>query len=126
MNEQQIDQMIQDAGKTAPRITPDAVDANIASVHYFTAADGQVGAVARSTIEDAWDVAADAPLELLTFCVIVLKNGFTVTGESACASPENFDAVVGRQAAYRNARNKIWPLMGYHLKQQLHEAAANE
>ena len=55
-------------------------------------------------------------LDLLTFCVLVLRNGFTVTGESACASPENFDAELGCKIARQNAVNKIWPLMGYALK----------
>ena len=56
---------------------------------------------------------------LLTFCVLVLRNGFTVTGESACASPENFDAEIGRKIARANAVNKLWPLMGYALKERL-------
>ncbi len=62
--------------------------------------------------------ATDVPpaLNLLTFCVLVLRNGFTVTGESACASPENFDAEIGRQIARENAVAKIWPLMGYELR----------
>jgi hypothetical protein len=59
----------------------------------------------------------------LTFCVIILKNGFTVTGESACVSPESFDAEIGRKIARTNAVNKIWPLMGYVLKQRLSEGA---
>ena len=50
-----------------------------------------------------------------------MKNGFTVTGEIACASPENFDAKLGRKIARQNAAQKIWPLMGYALKQKLHE-----
>ena len=58
-------------------------------------------------------------LSLLTFCVLVLRNGFTVTGESACASPENFDAEIGRKIARQNAVQKIWPLMGYALKERL-------
>ena len=58
-------------------------------------------------------------LGLLTFCVLVLKNGFTVTGESACASPENFDAELGRKIARQKAVEKIWPLMGYALKERL-------
>lgn len=58
-------------------------------------------------------------LRLLTFCVLVLRNGFTVTGESACASPENFDAELGRKIARRNAEAKIWPLMGYELRSKL-------
>ena len=123
MTDNQIEQEIHAKGLTAPRVTPADVEANIASEHYFTAADGQVGAIARSTIEDAWDVAADAPLELLTFCVLVLRNGFTVTGESACVSRENFDAEIGRKVARENAISKMWPLLGFSLKQKLHEAA---
>ena len=61
-------------------------------------------------------------LDLLTFCVLVLKNGFTVTGESACASPENFDAELGRKIARQNAVQKMWPLMGYALKERLSAA----
>ena len=57
----------------------------------------------------------------LTFCVLVLRNGFTVTGESACASPENFNADIGRRIARENAVAKIWPLMGYALRNQLSE-----
>lgn len=67
-----------------------------------------------------------APLLLLTFCVLVLKNGFTVTGESACASPENFNAELGRQIARDNAIDKIWQLEGYLLKQSLHDASGAE
>ena len=47
------------------------------------------------------------------------KNGFTVTGESACVSPENFDAAIGRNVARANAINKVWPLMGYALKERM-------
>lgn len=50
-------------------------------------------------------------------------NRFTVTGESACASPENFDAEIGRKIARANAVQKIWPLMGYELRQRIHEGA---
>ena len=64
-------------------------------------------------------VRAGTALSLLTFCVLVLRNGFTVTGESACASPENFDAEICRKIARQNAAQKIWPLMGYALKQSL-------
>lgn len=58
-------------------------------------------------------------LGLLTFCVLVLRNGFTVTGESACASSENFDAEIGCKIARQNAVNKVWPLMGYELRSKL-------
>lgn len=111
-----IEQEIQDKGLTAPRVTPDDLQANIASSHYFTAANG-VAAAGGVVASD------DDGLRCLTLCVLVLHNGFTVTGESACASPENFDAEIGRKIAYENAKQKIWPLMGYALKQKLHDDA---
>jgi hypothetical protein len=58
-------------------------------------------------------------LGLLTFCVLVLKNGYTVHGSSACASPENFNAELGRKIARENAVEQIWPLMGYELRNKL-------
>ncbi len=117
-----IEQEIQAKGKTAARITPADLQANIASAHYFTAADGAQGAFAKDNKDFAGIPAPDS-LGLLTFCVLVLRNGFTVTGESACASPENFDAEIGRKIARHNAEQKIWPLMGYQLKQCLFDQA---
>lgn len=55
----------------------------------------------------------------LTVCVLTLENGFNVTGESACASPENFDKEIGKKIARDNAINKIWSLEGYLLKEHL-------
>jgi hypothetical protein len=120
-----IEQEIQAKGKIAPRVTSADIEANIVSEHYFTAEDGYLGAAldrihANGGIIDAESATSPpAPLSLLTFCVLVLRNGFTVTGESACASPENFDAEVGRKIARANAVNKVWPLMGYELKSRL-------
>lgn len=102
-----IEAEIRAKGLTAPRVTPADIEANIACEYTFTAAQ----AVAGGPVHES--------LGLLTFYVLVLRNGFTVTGESACASPENFDADVGRKIARANAVNKIWPLMGYALKQSL-------
>ena len=116
MNDQTIEQEIQAKGLTAPRITPADIEANIASEHYFTAKDGVAGYFGGLP-----DPYPDS-LNLLTFCVLVLRNGFTVTGESACASPENFDAEIGRKIARQNAVAKIWPLMGYELRSKLVEA----
>lgn len=118
MNDQAIEQEIQDKGLTAPRVTPDDIQANISDCYYFTAANGAQDAGEPLTMMSGYHEC----LKYLTFCVLVLKNGFTVTGESACASPENFDAEIGKKIARQNAEQKIWPLMGYHLKQQLHEA----
>jgi hypothetical protein len=106
-----IEAEIQAKGKTAARVTPADIEANIAEEMYFTAADAVIG--------KGGQVARNSPVQLLTFCVLVLANGFTVTGESACASPENFDADIGRKIARQNAVNKIWPLMGYELRTKL-------
>lgn len=111
MNDQTIEQEIQAKGKTAPRITPDDIEANIVQENYFTAWDGA---------ERVSNHRPDPALKLLTFCVLVLRNGFTVTGESACASPENFDAEIGRKIARQNAVAKVWPLLGYELRSWLH------
>ena len=112
MIDKEIEQEIQTKGLIAPRITPDDIESNIAGEYYFRASDGIRGA---SNME----CEMGDPLTLLTFCVIETKNGFTVTGESACASPENFDAEIGRKIARQNAVNKIWPLMGYELRSKL-------
>lgn len=109
--------------KNYPRVTPADIEANITSEHYFTARDGRRGALADGTYvgreKPQMDDADLAALDLLTFCVLVLRNGFTVTGESACASPENFDAEIGRKIARANAVNKVWPLMGYAPKEKI-------
>ena len=108
-----IEQEIQAKGKTAARVTPADIEASIASEHYFTASDGVYGA--------GNGVAKERPgaLSLLTFCVLVLQNGFTVTGESACASRENFDPEIGKKVARENAKQKLWPLLGYELKTKI-------
>ena len=117
MNDQQIEQEIQDKGLTAPRVTPADIEANIIDEVYFTAEQGYGAAARQEHGFDHWPKYGQ--LALLTFCVLVLRNGFTVTGESACASPENFDADLGRKIARQNAVNKVWPLMGYALKERL-------
>jgi len=95
-NENEIETEIQDKGLTAARITPKMLDAEIVDEDYHV-----------------------FPRTQLTVCCLTLKNGFTVTGESACASPENFDAEIGRKVAHSNAREKLWPLLGFRLKDQL-------
>ena len=115
-SEQQIEQEIQSKNLNAPRLTPADIDATIVDQYYFTAAQG-VGNNCNGY--DA--MGFHSVLGTLTFCVLVLKNGFTVTGESACASPENFDPEIGKKIAYENARNKIWQLEGYLLKENLHK-----
>ena len=98
-DETAIEQEIQDKGLTAPRITPADIDAAIKAEDYHVFPGSQ-----------------------LTVCCMTLQNGFTVTGESACASPANFNAELGQKIARDNARNKIWPLAGYLLRERLYQS----
>lgn len=97
INENEIESEISSKGLNTPRITPELIDLKIKSVdfHVFEGS-------------------------CLTICCITLQNGFTVSGESACASPENFNKEIGEKIAKENARNKIWMLEGYLLKEKLH------
>lgn len=100
MSEMEIEKEIQEKGLNARRLTPDLINDTIQAEAFHVFEGSQ-----------------------LTVCCLTLTNGFTVTGESACASPENFNAEIGEKIARENARNKIWALEGYLLKQELHEAA---
>ena len=127
-----IARLIQAKGKTAARITPRDIEANIVNEHYFTAGEGVIGAfVAGEFGHHGGDTvvvrrAFASPevlkqsLNLLTFCVLELRNGFTVTGEAYCADPAKFNAMIGRIEARQNAVQKIWPLLGFALKERLH------
>ncbi len=122
VTDQHIEKEIQVKGLTAPRVTPEHIEDIIVAEHFFSAAEGLGGAGDGYKLLNP----VNGNLHLLTFCVLVLKNGFTVTGESACASPENFDAEIGRKIARQNALNKIWQLEGYLLKQCLYEQSLSE
>ena len=113
--DQAVEQMIKAKGAdVAPRITPADIEANIEIAYYFTGEEAL-----QFAGQNGSPFLAHRSMGLLTFCVLVLRNGFTVTGESACASPENFNAEIGRKVARENAVNKVWPLMGYELKCRL-------
>lgn len=93
-----LESMIQEKGLDAPRLKPTAIDDKIAEAKYH---------VFEGTC--------------LTVCCLVLKNGFTVVGESACASPENFDKEVGELRAFQKAKAKIWELEGYAFLDRKHK-----
>ena len=95
-NEQAIEAEIHAKGLNAPRLSPEKIDAVITGEDYHV-----------------------FPGTTLTVCCLKLKNGFTVTGESAAASPENFNVEIGRTIARSNARDKIWALEGYLLREKL-------
>ena len=116
MTDMTIEQEIQAKANKAPRVTPAALKDEIVSEHYFTAADG-----ARMSPDGNWPIHSlnTGSLGSLTFCVLVLRNGFTVHGVSACASPENFNEEIGRRIARENAEREIWPLLGFRLRDEL-------
>lgn len=95
------EEMIQDKDLTAPRLTPEMIQDTIFDTKFIKATD------------------------VLTICVLTLRNGFTVTGESACASPENYDQEIGEKIAKENAIEKIWILEGYLLKESLYQRTTN-
>jgi len=98
--EQQIEQEIQDKGLNAPRLTPDHIDNTITGETYTNLPDGRT-----------------------VVCQLTLRNGFTVDGTSACVSKDNFNQEIGNKIARENAREKIWLLEGYLLKEKLYQAA---
>ena len=95
--ELEIEKELQAKGLNAPRLTPDLIESKIVKEEYHLLTD------------------------VLTVCVLTLENGFTVTGESACASPANYNKEIGDRIARDNAKEKIWVLEGYLLKQKLFE-----
>lgn len=99
-NEAKIEEEIQAKGLNAPRLNADMIDAAIVSEQYYV-----------------------FPGTTLTVCALTLRNGYIVTGESAAASPENFNKEIGRKISRENARNKIWGLEGYLLRERLSAAA---
>jgi len=99
-DETQIENEIQEKGLNAPRLNPQMIDDTINSEQYHV-----------------------FPGTTLTVCALTLRNGYIVIGESAAASPENFDQAIGRKIARDNARNKIWALEGYLLREKLYVAS---
>lgn len=102
-SEQDIEQKIQAAGLTAPRLSPADLDANIADIEI-------VKHISKSG-------------QVLRWAVITAQNGFAMVGKpSVSVSPENDNAAIGEEVAIGNTRSEMWPLMGYALKQKLHDA----
>lgn len=100
MNDSIIPSGSHDTEAVAPRLTQAAIEAVVSREAYHV-----------------------FPGTTLTVCCLTLRNGFHVTGESACASPAIFNAAKGEELARENAVRKIWALEGYLLRQMLHVAA---
>ena len=121
MSDSEIEQEIQAKGKTAPRITPADIEANIKSEWFFTASDGVFGAT-ELLMEDE-----DKYLGLLTFCVLVLRNGTKVVGINYGAiDPAQHDAKRGREEARKQAEEKVWELLGFRLRDELARPVLSE
>jgi hypothetical protein len=97
MNEEQtLEKKINDKGLNAPRLQPKDIDAKISLVEY-----------------------TKLPSNKTMICEITLENGFTVRGDSAIVSIDNFDEEIGKEVAFKNARKKIWELEAYLLQEKL-------
>ena len=96
MDDNKIEQEIQNKGLNAPRVTSNSIQEKIEKVDYY-----------------------HFPGTTVTICLLTMKNGFSVVGESAAASPENFDEELGKHIAHAHAHDKLWALEGYLLKEQL-------
>ena len=106
----------------AETVTIEQIRGEIVSTFYFTAYEGVLGE--RFNHEGPGDNDKDEgdipdPLKLMTICVLVLKNGFTVLGKSACADPAKYNKGIGQKTAYDDAFNQIWTLLGYELRTKL-------
>lgn len=110
-NEVAVEAEIQAKGLNAPRLSPELIDDSILDETYI---QGDAFPAPMLGFPSAL-----VALKCLTLCVLVLKNGYTVVGKSACASPENFDPELGRKIAREDARRQIWALEGYVLRSRL-------
>jgi hypothetical protein len=100
------------AGSTRQRVTLESMKARVVEEHFFTAGEALDGILT--------DNATISPqLDVLTLCVLVLDNGWVLTGQSAPADPTNFDKEKGKTFAYEDALRKLWPLEGYLLRERL-------
>ena len=109
-------------GRTAPRVSLADIEANISTLAYFTAGDAVtylfLPEIDKLVLEED-DRDNLQSLDVLTICLLVTRNGFTLIGKNAPASPDNFDAELGRKLAYEDAVRQLWPLMGYALRERL-------
>lgn len=95
----------------APRVTLANITDSIAEIYYINGEKTVSSVPGNPTPAKA--------LKLLTLCIMVLKNGYTIVGTSACASPENYNEELGNKIAYENCIRQIWPLMGFALRDRL-------
>lgn len=101
----------------APRVALKDIEAAIANRFDLMAYDAVAANIAIPIEADG--SSAIEPLKLLSICILVMRNGFTVLGKSAPASAANFDRELGKKFAYEDAVRQLWPLMGFALRDRL-------
>ncbi len=110
-------------GRTAPRVSLSDIEQNIERVTFLTGAQADAASldveVSPTRSNPLGQRVPHPSLDVLTICLIVMSNGFTIIGKSAPASAANFDAELGRKLAYEDAVRQIWPLMGFALRDRL-------
>lgn len=104
-DEQQVETKIASLGLTAPRITPQRIDGLVESLTF-----------------DIHHIPGTTTILASAF----LPSGFhVVTGSSVAVSPSNFRYDLGVEIAIKKARElareKLWELEGYMLKQTVHQ-----
>lgn len=92
MTDEQLDGALE--ARPAARVTKESIEARIKSQEYHI--HGKV-----------------------TIALLTMVNGYVVVGFSACVSPENFDAEIGRRLAYDDAFRQLWALEGYLLAERM-------
>lgn len=102
-HDQHLEDEIHAKGLNAPRLTPAELEAKIVYEDYHV-----------------------FPGTTVTVCLLMLRNGFSVLGESAAVSPKNFDEEIGRKVARQHARDQMWKLEGYLLRERLHQSEVTE
>jgi hypothetical protein len=104
----------------APRVTLADIEGAIAARFDFTG--DKLGGHSTLYAGDVEVPAVISSLSVLSVCILVMRNGFTIVGKSAPASRENFNAEFGRKLAYEDCIRQLWPLMGFALRDRLHAA----
>lgn len=104
------------ANAVAPRVSLRDIEGAIRERHDRVAAEALFPHALPS-------LPKDDPLRLLSICILVLHNGWTVIGKSAPASAANFNSELGRKLAYEDCIRQLWPLMGFALRDKLAKEA---
>lgn len=109
------------------QVTKEMVENEIVSVNYFTGSQGLAGAnfaelfpCSDNNHELVEETAkayreANSRLNILTICVLTVKNGFTFVGTSVPIDFKAFDEKKGREIARERAVEQVWKFLGFRI-----------